>query len=344
MRFSLALIAATVLSLSMENTADAQIFRGGGRGRVSIGIGIGSGGYGYGYPGYYSGYGGYPGYYGRSGISLSIGRGGYYGNYGSYYNPGYSYNNYYSPGYYSYNPSYYSGYSSSYYNPSYYSNYSRPYSSWHRGWQHGSWSWANTPSIWTNYSSSSVFGSSGARVYTNPYVSGTPITVGTVNYSNPLPDPPKQIPEVSEEAMGPFNEARDAFRRGDYKTALERVDKAIEKAPADSTLSEFRALCLFAMKDYKQAAQVLHPVLTEGPGWDWATVKALYDDPDTYTKQLRALEDHYLANKDDAATSFLLAYHYLVLDYPKNARTHLQNVARLEPKDQLASELLKAME
>jgi tetratricopeptide (TPR) repeat protein len=188
-----------------------------------------------------------------------------------------------------------------------------------------------------------VFGTTGTRVYTNPYAGNTPITVGTVNYSNPLPDPPEKIPEVSEEAMGPFNEARQAFRRGDYKTALERVDKAIEKAPADSTLSEFRALCLFAMKDYKKAAQVIHPVLATGPGWDWNTVKSLYGDPDTYTAHLRALEDHYLADKDDASASFLLAYHYLVLDYPKNARTHLENVSRLQPEDKLAAELLKAM-
>ena len=57
MRFTLALVAAAVLSLTIANTADAQ-WRGGGRSGVSIGIGIGSGGYrsGYGYPGYYNNY------------------------------------------------------------------------------------------------------------------------------------------------------------------------------------------------------------------------------------------------------------------------------------------------
>jgi len=336
MRFTLALVTAAVLSLTIANTADAQ-WRGGGRSGVSIGIGIGSGGYRsgyYGYPGYYNNY--YP----RSGISFSIGS-------GSYYSPGYS-SNYYNPGYYGgYRQSYYQpSYSQSYYQPgsgvSY--GYSRPYSSWHQGWQYGSWNWATRPAFWTSYSSASVFGTTGTRVYTNPYVVGTPITVGTVNYANPLPQPPENIPSVNEEATQPFGEARAAFRRGDYKTALERVDKAIEKAPADATLSEFRSLCLFATKDYKQAAQVIYPVLAAGPGWNWNTLKGLYGEPDTYTTQLRALEDFYLANKDDAAASFLLAYHYLVLDYPKNARTHLENVARLKPEDKLVPELLKAMQ
>jgi len=330
MRFSLALVAATILSLTVASTADAQR-RGGGRSGVSIGIGIGSGGY---QPGYYGspGYGyGYNPY--RSGISLSIGS-------PSYYSPGYS-------------SGYYSGYGrQSYYQPGFYSQsgsglsvgYARPYSSWHQGWQYGSWNWANSPSIWVNYNSASVFGSTGTRVYTNPYVTGTPITVGTVNYSNPLPQPPSTIPSVSEEAMQPFREARTAFRRGEYKSALELVDKAIQKVPDDPTLHEFRALCLFAMKDYKQAAQVIYPVLAAGPGWNWDTIKGLYGNPDTYTAQLRALEDSYLANPKEPSGSFLLAYHYMVLDYPKNARTHLENVTKLLPNDPLAPELLKAMQ
>jgi len=295
---------------------------------VSVGIGIGSGGYRPGYGGYYpGGYGGnYPG---RSGISFSIGS-------GNYYDRGYS-SNYYNPGY-------YGGYRSSYYQPGISLSFgsSRPYS--YQGWQYGSWNWANRPSFWANYNSASVFGSTGTRVYTNPFVYGTPITVGSVNYANPLPIPSTTMPTVNEEATGPFGEARTAFRRGDYKTALSKVDEAIKKVSDDMTLHEFRALCLFALKDYKQAAQVIYPVLAAGPGWNWETIKGLYGDPDTYTAQLRALEEYYTANPKEASASFLLAYHYLVLDYPKNARTHLQHVTELLPNDPLAPELLKAMQ
>jgi len=329
MRYSL--FAAAVLStLLLVSDANAQRY---GRGRGGISIGIGTGGY-YGSPGYGYGYGS-PGWgYGspyRSGISFSIGSSPSYGS--GYYGGYYGSTPYYNSGYYG-RPSYY-------YSPGSYSQsglsigaYSRPYSSWHSGWNSGSWNWANSPSIWT----------SGTRVYSNPFVVGTPISVGSLSYSSSLPQAPETIPAVSEEAMGPFNEARDAFRRGDYQKALDQVDKAIAKVPADSNLSEFRALCLFAMKDYKKAAQVLHTVLASGPGWNWETIKSLYGDPATYTAQLRALEDQYLANKDDASASFLLAYHYLVLDYPDNAKRHLENVARLKPDDKLTPELLKAMQ
>jgi len=303
---------------------------------VSFGIGLGSGGYGYpgyGYGGgYRSGFGGYGRGYG-SGISIGIGRGysglGYGSGYGSGYYGGYGRQSFYQPGYYS--------------RPGVSLGIGRGYGSAYRGWNSGSWNWANSPSIWSSYNSASVFGTTGTRVYTNPYVTGTPITVGTVNYANPLPTPPA-TPSVSEEALQPFNEARDAFQRGDYATALVDVDKAIEKVPDDTNLHEFRALCLFAMKDYKKAAQVIYPVLASGPGWTWETIKSLYGNPDTYTSQLRALEDHYLTNKNDPAASFLLAYHYLVLDYPSNAKTHLRNCARLLPDDKLAPELLKALE
>jgi len=330
MRWSL--LTAAVLSLLIVNTADAQrrgVGGGRGRGGVSIGFGTGYGGYygGYGRSGigislgsspYYGGYG-----YGRSGISIGIGSGYYGSGYGGY--GGYGRSSFYSPGY--------GGYGF---------GYSRPYSTYHRGWNSGSWTWANSPAFWSSYSSASVFGGSGTLVYSNPFVYNAPISVGSVNYSQPLPGV-DTMPDLPEEAQTAFNDARTAFRQGDYSTALSQVDKAIAKAPADTNLSEFRALCLFALKDYKKAAQVLYPVLAAGPGWNWDTIKALYGESSTYTAQLRDLEDYYLAHKDDAAASFVLAYHYLVLDYPKNARTHLENVARLLPDDKLAPELLKAL-
>jgi len=330
MRFSLVLALAAFLGLTAANTADAQFRRGGGgRGGISFGIGIGSGGYGYpGYGGSRSSFGGYgyPGY--RSGISIGIGSpsysSGYYGGYG-----GYGRQSFYQPGFYS--------------QPGLSIGVGRGYSSGYRGWQYGSWNMAARPAFWGSYNSASVFGTTGTRVYTNPYVVDTPITVGTINYANPLPNPPA-TPSVNEEALQPFNEARASFQSGDYATALASVDKAIEKVPDDTNLHEFRALCLFAMKDYKKAAQVIYPVLAAGPGWNWDTIKGLYGNADTYTSQLRALENQYLANKNDPAASFLLAYHYLVLDYPTNAKTHLRNVERLLPDDKLAPELLKALQ
>ncbi len=42
--------------------------------------------------------------------------------------------------------------------------------------------------------------------------------------------------------------------------------------PNDAALHEFRALVLFALQRYDDAAAALYAVLTAGPGWDWATL------------------------------------------------------------------------
>ena len=140
-----------------------------------------------------------------------------------------------------------------------------------------------------------------------------------------------------------FDRAREAFARGDPKAALALVDAAIKDLPTDATLHEFRALCLFALKDYRRAAETLYAVLAAGPGWDWETMHALYPDVATYTEQLRTLEAYQRANPTSPEASFVLAYQYLVLGHLDAAIRQLENVVKLLPESQLASELLAAL-
>ena len=98
------------------------------------------------------------------------------------------------------------------------------------------------------------------------------------------------------------------------------------------------------MKRYQEAAAGVYAVLAAGPGWDWDTVKALYPDTSVYTAQLRALEDYKKANPDKPDASFLLAYEYLVLGYPDQAASELQQVVKLQPDDKLSAALLKALQ
>jgi Flp pilus assembly protein TadD len=67
-----------------------------------------------------------------------------------------------------------------------------------------------------------------------------------------------------------LNPAMVAFKEGDYATALNLVNQEIRKSPEDGVLHEFRALVLFANKDFQQAAATIHSVLAVGPGWDWS--------------------------------------------------------------------------
>jgi hypothetical protein len=103
-------------------------------------------------------------------------------------------------------------------------------------------------------------------------------------------------------------------------------------------------LCLFALKRYDEAAAVLYTVLTAGPGWDWTTLISLYADPETYTQQLRALENYCSQNSQSAAGRFVLAYHYLTEGHADAAVRQLKIVAALQPKDQLTNQLLQQLE
>lgn len=140
-----------------------------------------------------------------------------------------------------------------------------------------------------------------------------------------------------------FDQARALFERGDYQLALAEANRAIAIVPNDTLMHEFRALCLFATKDYQQSAAGVYAVLSIGPGWDWATVSGLYPDANAYTQQLRSLEAYCNENPQAPHARFLLAYHYLLEGHDQEAATELEAVIELQPKDQLAVQLLKGL-
>jgi tetratricopeptide (TPR) repeat protein len=183
-------------------------------------------------------------------------------------------------------------------------------------------------------------------VFSNPFFTQPTVAF---DYSRPLPPPPEdpvndlRSLDIADAAIETFDQARAAFERGDPREALALVDSAIKELPTDATLHEFRALCRFALKDYRHAAETLYTVLAAGPGWDWETMHSLYGDVATYTDQLRALEAYQRANPKSPEASFVLAYHYLVLGHLDSAIRQLENVAKLLPESQLTSELLASL-
>ena len=167
-----------------------------------------------------------------------------------------------------------------------------------------------------------------------------PVTTESAEASPPPATP--ATPQVPPEATEHFDAAREAFKAEQYDRALKEVEEAIKVLPKDTTLHEFRALVLFAQGKYKEAASGIYAVLAVGPGWNWETMSGLYANPDTYTKQLRALEAYVRQNLNAADGRFLLAYHYLVLNSIPQAVTELKEFEKLVPKDQLAPQLVKA--
>jgi tetratricopeptide (TPR) repeat protein len=188
--------------------------------------------------------------------------------------------------------------------------------------------------------------------YYNPYYGGYGGVGNTVvqqplgyDYSQPIDaqsPPPDEA--VSSQAMSTFDSAREAFKAGDYAKALDLVDQSLKTMPNDATLHEFRALALFALKRYEEAAAALYAVLAVGPGWDWSTLISLYADPETYTHELRALESYCGQNPQAAPPRFVLAYHYMTQGNVEAAVQQFTTVSTLQPKDQLSAQLIAQLQ
>ncbi len=249
----------------------------------------------------------------------------------------------------------------------------RPGWGYHQGWVNGYWHGANN-NWWNNWGGfatgmavgglagwgvGSAYSSWGYMPYTNPYYAEAPVVVQQpvvaqdqpiaalspgYDYSQPLDTsaaPPDEA--TADPALSQFDNARALFKQGDYPGALAETDAALKSLPNDAAMHEFRALCLFAMGKYTEAAGVLYAVLSVGPGWDWTTLIGLYPSIDVYTTQLRALEDYSRANPDDPASRFVLGYHYLTQGHTENAQKLFQKVAELQPKDTLSAALAKQL-
>ncbi|MCS7045823.1 MAG: tetratricopeptide repeat protein, partial [Gemmataceae bacterium] len=229
----------------------------------------------------------------------------------------------------------------------------------HGWWQH----------LWEEHTAAMIFGMTvwgwnrlnywfGLAPYYNPYYVA-PVAVGDtyIDYSVSLAVPPSEAvgsagtppatavgtqpppPGVNEPGMKAFGEAQSAFHAGNYQDALKLVNQALARMPKDAIIHEFRALLLFALGNYDDAAAALHPVLAVAPGWNWTTMSSLYPDVATYTQQLRKLEAFVDQNPKSAQGHFVLAYHYLTCGHEDRALDELREVEKLAPKDSVAAQL-----
>ena len=233
----------------------------------------------------------------------------------------------------------------------------------HADWYHGHWNdhwnhpWNHWPAAWWGaglatglaFDAAVAPWSWGYWPYYNPYGGGPVVVDGApIDYSQPLalaaPAAPAADAQAATDQAGQLMDAaREAFRQNDYAGALTQCDKAIALEPNDPLMHEFRGLVLFALHRFDEAAGAVYAVLSAGPGWDWTTLVGLYPDVDVYTEQLRALEQHVLANVNSAAAKFLLAYHYTICGHTDAAAAQLQGVVKLDPKDRLSAQLLSML-
>lgn len=240
---------------------------------------------------------------------------------------------------------------------------------WHHGWG-GAGYWGNmwghmwnehpvwgafAVTRWSLNTAGWLFGLGG---YSNAYYGDGGGGDGGYDYSQPIiyeqsatPAEPAAVasgaetlpPGVTQKGLDLFEEARGLFHNKQYKEALSKNNAALKEMPQDAALHEFKALCEYALGDYKNAAITLYAVLSVGPGWDWTTMYNMYDSLDEYTAHLRKLEDYCRENKENAPAYFVLAYHYLTMDKKDLAIRMYQVVAKLAPKDAVTKQMLEGL-
>jgi len=206
----------------------------------------------------------------------------------------------------------------------------------------------------------------GSAGYVNPYYAAMPASVvatSPYDYSQPViinnyipadtvtattePTQPAAAAEPSASQSSPGDALVDAalakFKAGDYTGALAGFDQALKLSPKDSVIHEVRALALFALGRYPEAAAALNAVLATAPGMDWTTMSNVYGSVDAYTGHLRKLEEFCRTHPDDAAAHFVLGYHYLVGGSSDMAAAALKVVVAKQPGDVVAKRLLEAL-
>jgi len=171
----------------------------------------------------------------------------------------------------------------------------------------------------------------------NPTNAGTPATPpGTGDAGTAATGP-------NAEATAAYNSAADSFKAGDYNAALKGAETALAKLPSDTTLHQFRALCLFAMGKYQEAAGTIYAVLSVEPGWDWTSLSSYYPSVSVYTEQLRKLEAYVKANPKATDGHFVLGYHYLCAGHSDAALKQLKLVTEQQPQDQVSAALVRML-
>ncbi len=151
------------------------------------------------------------------------------------------------------------------------------YGAYHQGWVHGYWNghndaaWGWRGPYWGAWGlglgaglgwglASWGFGSAlygmGYLPYANPYygyggttaLAGQPVVAAPYDYSQPIDTVSAPADDsVANPALALFDAGRASFQQGNYADALQQTNDALAKLPNDTTLHEFRALCLFAL-------------------------------------------------------------------------------------------------
>jgi len=150
-------------------------------------------------------------------------------------------------------------------------------------------------------------------------------------------------PEERNAAADYYAQAREAFASGDYRNAMRLAGHAAVDDPEDPSIHVLVMLAMFASGDHRGAAMEAHGLAAMGRIPDWDMLLDFYgNNAEPYANHLRALEKFVGENASDPDGHFLAGFHYMMEGYRDAARDEFLAALKLEPRDELAAQLLTA--
>jgi tetratricopeptide (TPR) repeat protein len=190
-----------------------------------------------------------------------------------------------------------------------------------------------------------------------PYLLGTPYSgyhalfpyLGVEGLKVDEPDRAEPAPLIEQQAALAVklrDDARRAFRAGEYQEAAKLAARSDLIDHHNAETHELLSLAMFALRDYRGAAAEAHAVTFFGRPSDWPALLNHYGPENyrLYEAQLRALEQEVRSHPDSPHAVFLLGYHYLMQGHADQARETLLEAIAITPQDVLAKGLLPRLE
>ncbi len=182
-------------------------------------------------------------------------------------------------------------------------------------------------------------------VYQPVYRTYQPVYQQPVYYSTPTVSVTTATPtlDAARRLQDHVAVAKTEYAAKNYGLALARLNAALELAPNQADILQFRSLVQMALGQHKAASASLYSALSQGNMWTLAEIQRVSPVLDDYRSLVDSLVMLAAAKPETAEVHFLLAYHHQVLGRTVEARAELQRTQTLMPSDPLVTKWLATL-
>lgn len=182
-------------------------------------------------------------------------------------------------------------------------------------------------------------------VYQPVYQTYQPTYQQPVYYTTPAVTVTTSTPtlDVARRLQDHVAVAKTEYAAKNYGLALARLNAALELAPNQTDILQFRSLVQLALGQHKPASASLYAALSRGDMWTLAEIQRVNPVLDDYRSMVDSLAMLASAKPETPEVHFLLAYHHQVLGRMVEARAELQRAQTLMPSDPLVAKWLATL-